>query len=73
MLYYLLTFFIIYIIYKLLFSKKIIDHKNKHILITGAANGIGKSITEKLINLGCYVYATDLNEDLLKNLVNFKT
>lgn len=41
----------------------------KSVLVTGAASGIGKTITQKLSALGATVYALDINENGLNNLV----
>lgn len=42
---------------------------NKSVLVTGAARGIGKTISKKLFKLGATVYALDVNEDGLNSLV----
>jgi hypothetical protein len=66
-----------YLIKRFFFNYKVnIDPKNKKILVTGAANGIGKNeklkigkhITEELIRRGCFVYATDVNIKGLKEI-----
>lgn len=44
--------------------------KNKRIIVTGGASGIGKQIVIKLINQGAYVSALDINEDNLLKLKN---
>ena len=40
----------------------------KYILITGAASGIGKSITETMARRGWKVFATDQNKDVLRSM-----
>ncbi len=45
-----------------------IDFKGKHILITGAAGGIGKAITKKMHELGAHVYISGSNESKLDAL-----
>ncbi len=40
----------------------------KKAFITAAGQGIGKAICEKFVSENSEVYATDINEDLLKNL-----
>jgi len=45
---------------------KRINPNQKRILVTGAASGIGKNICEEYLRKGCFVYATDINESLLK-------
>jgi NAD(P)-dependent dehydrogenase (short-subunit alcohol dehydrogenase family) len=66
-----------YLIKRFFFNYKVnIDSKNKKILVTGAANGIGKNEklkigkhkTEELIRRGCFVYATDVNIKGLKEI-----
>lgn len=47
-----------------------IDLKGKKIIVTGAANGIGKAISLKLAELGADIGLIDINEMLLKKLVN---
>ena len=39
------------------------DFTNKYTIVTGGANGIGRCITEKFIQLGAYVIFVDLNEE----------
>jgi len=43
---------------------------NQTAIVTGAASGIGKAIANKLSEEGATVYAFDLNERLLRNLLN---
>jgi len=38
------------------------------VLVTGAASGFGRNVTEKLLARGVTVYATDVNMDLLKEV-----
>ena len=40
--------------------------KNKIALVTGAAQGLGKTMSELLIQEGAQVILTDINEDLLE-------
>ena len=40
--------------------------KNKKIIVTAAAQGIGRATALKLVNEGANVLATDINEDKLK-------
>jgi len=42
--------------------------KNKKIVVTGAANGIGKELTKQLLKKGAYIFGLDVSEDGLKNL-----
>lgn len=42
--------------------------KDKKIIVTGAASGIGKAITLQCIKYGAIVFAVDINELELKNL-----
>ncbi len=44
------------------------DFKGKSVVVTGAAAGMGKSITEKFIENGATVIAVDINNDALDNL-----
>lgn len=37
----------------------------KQIIVTGACGGIGKSLTNKLVNKGFFVWAVDYNQELL--------
>ena len=42
--------------------------KNKKVLITGAAGGIGRGLCYKFVECGCVLLCTSTNEDiLLKN------
>jgi len=43
---------------------------NKNILITGAAQGIGRGIAEACLAQGANVFLLDINEDILKATVN---
>jgi len=43
-------------------SKDYFGYKGKHVVVTGAASGIGKAATEMLIDLGADVYTLDINE-----------
>lgn len=42
-------------------DNNIFGYKNLICVVTGASSGIGKSITEKLVQMGAKVYALDLN------------
>jgi len=42
-----------------------IDLNNKHIFVTGAANGIGAELTTYFLSKGAYVIACDLDDDSL--------
>ena len=42
--------------------------KDKKIIVTAAAQGIGKSTALRFANEGAHVTATDINEDKLKEL-----
>lgn len=42
--------------------------KDKSIIVTGAASGIGKAIVLKCLEYGALVFAVDINESKLKNL-----
>jgi NAD(P)-dependent dehydrogenase (short-subunit alcohol dehydrogenase family) len=46
------------------------NHKDRVCLITGAARGIGRSISLKLASQGAIVILTDINEEALANTVN---
>ena len=41
---------------------------DKIAIVTGAANGIGKAISRRLIDDGCYIFAVDI-DDLNGNLL----
>lgn len=45
---------------------------NKIVFITGAGKGIGRSLTESLIDKGVYVYALTRSKDTMKGLINKK-
>lgn len=40
--------------------------KNKRIILTGAASGIGKELTKQLIEKGAHVTGLDINKENLK-------
>lgn len=42
--------------------------KNKRIIVTGAASGIGKELTKQLLEKGAYITGLDINIDALKDL-----
>ena len=44
--------------------------KEKIVLVTGAAGGIGRTTTKKLFNLGAIVHVLDINEEGLNSLVS---
>lgn len=39
------------------------DLKNKSVIVTGGANGIGRACVEKFLSLGMYVFSFDFNEE----------
>jgi (2S)-[(R)-hydroxy(phenyl)methyl]-succinyl-CoA dehydrogenase BbsD subunit len=43
---------------------------NKIAIVTGAANGIGKAISKRLMDDGCYIFAVDIDNVNGKTLVN---
>lgn len=45
--------------------------KNKTIIVTGAASGMGYATVKKLADIGAIVYACDVNFDKLKNIMNY--
>jgi 3-oxoacyl-[acyl-carrier protein] reductase len=47
-----------------------IDFKNKSVIITGSARGIGKAIALKFAGLGAKIVITDMNEDAIKSTVD---
>ncbi len=42
--------------------------KNKNVIVTGAASGVGKELTKQLLSKGAFVAALDINEENLKLL-----
>jgi len=61
--------FLLYLITEFIFpAPKKIDPKDKAILVTGAASGIGKCIVEELVKRGAYAFATDYNCELLREV-----
>ena len=42
--------------------------KNKTMLVTGAAQGIGEALTRLLIEQGAFVFAWDINREKLQRL-----
>ena len=44
------------------------DFTGKKVLVTGAANGIGRGITVALVKAGCKVYALDRDQQGLSSL-----
>lgn len=47
---------------------KDMDVKNKNVIITGAASGLGKELTKQMIEKGCVVAALDINQENLIKL-----
>ncbi len=47
-----------------------IDYKNKSVIITGSARGIGKAIALKFAGLGAKIVITDMNEEAIKSTVD---
>jgi 3-oxoacyl-[acyl-carrier protein] reductase len=43
-----------------------IDFKNKSVIVTGSARGIGKAIALKFAELGAKVVISDMNEEATK-------
>ncbi len=46
------------------------EYKNKTVLVTGGAAGIGRGLCEVLAKQGAIVYAADINEEGLQKLVD---
>ena len=44
------------------------DFRDKHIVITGAANGLGKALVKKLFTEGAILYLGDIDEEGLNEL-----
>ena len=57
-----------YLIYHLYFVPTEIDAKDKLVLVTGAAGGIGSQVVSDLVARGCEVIACDINLDRLNDL-----
>ena len=55
-----------FLIYQRFFKRTRIDPTNKWVLVTGAAQGIGRETVKQLVDLGCRVIATDLNVEKLR-------
>jgi NAD(P)-dependent dehydrogenase (short-subunit alcohol dehydrogenase family) len=45
---------------------KSVPPRGKAILVTGAASGIGRSTSRRLMRMGCHVYGADLKEEAVK-------
>lgn len=63
----LLVLFVYYCI-KMPILKRDIPSKGKAVLVTGAASGIGKSVCHKLLQEGSFVFACDMNLELLQEV-----
>ena len=46
------------------------EHSHRNILITGAAQGIGKGIAQACLDQGANVYLLDINEEVLNATVS---
>ena len=47
-----------------------VDFKNKVVVVTGAASGIGRATAERFCQLGAHVYALDVKQDSLDSVVD---
>ena len=48
--------------------KQYMEVKDKKVILTGAADGIGKELTKQLLNKGAFVYGLDINGEKLAKL-----
>ena len=66
--YIILAIVFLYVLNRLL-KRKVIDLKDKKVLITGAASGIGRMLSEDMAKKGAVLILWDINESMLQSTV----